>query len=175
MKLIFSSQKTTKKQTLLFQAAKLKNLFVFFSMSKFFCIGGLRIGIGIGNKEIVSFLLKGKGLFTTSKINQKIIPLLFKDHKWIKKTRRYIKEERKRVVYELSKIKEIKVLKSEANFILVKCLKNKNLEEELLKKGIKVRGGSVFKGLGNRWIRISIKDTRSNNRIIRSLKEILQN
>ena len=166
--------KDYKNQTLIKEASKLNNLFVVFSLSKLFSLGGLRIGIGISNQKIISGISERQTLFKTPLINQEIIPLLFEDKSWIKKIRDYIKKERQNMIKKLNKIKGLKVHHSNSNFILIKCLKDKDLEKELNKKFIRIRGGEEFRRLGNKWIRISVKDKKSNKILIQAIKQILK-
>ena len=85
-------------------------------------------------------------------------------------------------MYEkLNEILGIKAYKTEVNFICVKIkdeqaskgMTVKKLSGKMLERGILIRDASNFKFLDERFFRLAIKDRRSNDRIIRVLKEIL--
>ena len=77
--------------------------------------------------------------------------------------------------HELNKIKDLKVYKTDTNFILLKSLGSnaKILREKMLEKGILIRDASNFKYLDERFIRLAIKDRENNDFVIKKLKEVL--
>ncbi len=162
------------RHSLMKEAYKLDNLFVTFSLSKFFAIGGLRCGVGVGSKKIINAFKKKQLLFQISTINQKIIPELLKDTVWISSLKKTLQKEKEKALKKLDKIKSLKVIDPQANFILIKSLKNIDLAKSLKKKGLIVRRGNEFDGLGFRWIRVCIKDKISNNYLIKVLGNIMK-
>mgnify|MGYP000500046219 CR=1 FL=1 len=160
------------KQSLVKEVSKFKNLFILFSFSKIFGIGGLRIGVGVGRKKIISEFKKSYILFQTPIINQKIIYELLEDRKHLKKLKNFLTLEKKRILKKLSQINGLKIINPDANFILIKSKRGINLEKKLKKQGIIVRGGKEFENLGKEWARVSIQDKKSNNYLIKELKKI---
>ena len=69
------------------------------------------------------------------------------------------------------------LLADHANFILANIrdsgLTAAELKERLLKYGILIRDCSSFRGLGEYYIRIAVRTRRKNERLIKSLKEVL--
>lgn len=78
---------------------------------------------------------------------------------------------------ELREINGFKVFPAHANFILVNIrdsgLTAAEFKERLLKYGILIRDCSSFRGLGEYYIRIAVRTRRENERLIKSLKEVL--
>ena len=89
-------------------------------------------------------------------------------------------EERKRFIKRLSKINFIKVIPSQANYLLCEVtepISSIKLTEELLNKyNILVKDCSTKKGFeGKNFIRIAIRDTKDNDKLIAAFKSIMNN
>ena len=54
-------------------------------------------------------------------------------------------------------------------------LNSKNLKEKMLEKGILIRDASNFEYLDDSYFRLAIKDRKSNDIMLRALKEIFFN
>lgn len=70
---------------------------------------------------------------------------------------------------ELTKGNNIKAYKTETNFILVKLTGNSNskaLREKLIEDGILIRDCSNFPFLDENYIRLAIKDHKSNQYVV---------
>jgi len=50
----------------------------------------------------------------------------------------------------------------------------KKLREKMMEEGILIRDASNFKFLDERFFRLAIKDRKSNDKVVRALKEILE-
>ena len=77
--------------------------------------------------------------------------------------------------HELNKIKELKVYKTDTNFILLKSLglNAKILRDKMLERGILIRDASNFTYLDDRFVRLAIKDRKNNDLVITKIKEVL--
>ena len=58
--------------------------------------------------------------------------------------------------------------------MISKGLNVKKLREKMMEEGILIRDASNFKFLDERFFRLAIKDRKSNDRVVRALKEILE-
>jgi len=78
---------------------------------------------------------------------------------------------------ELSKISQLDVFESKANYMLVDVRKtgmtSQTLAEELLKKGVIVRDCRSFHGLDDYWIRVSVGTLEEDERFIEVLKQVI--
>ena len=81
------------------------------------------------------------------------------------KTEKWIEEEKKYMYHELNKIKELKVYKTDTNFILLKSLglNAKILRDKMLERGILIRDASNFTYLDDRFVRLAIKDRKNKH------------
>ena len=84
-------------------------------------------------------------------------------------------EKKKYMYHELNKIKELKVYKTDTNFILLKSLglNAKILRDKMLERGILIRDASNFTYLDDRFVRLAIKDRKNNDLVITKIKEVL--
>jgi len=152
-----------------------RNLFILRSFTKFFAIPGLRLGYGLGNKELVQKLNKIRAPWSVNGLAQIAAIFLLQDKQFIKKSREFMKKERIFFFNELAKISGLKPFSPKANFILVKLLKNSLsascLQKRLLKKKILIRDCTNIRGLNNSFIRVAVKNRTENQRLIEVLEK----
>ena len=159
------------------------NLFVVRAFTKYFAIPGLRLGYGLCFDENLSYeVYKKKEPWSVNNIAELAGMTVLDDAEYIEKTDKWIREEKKYMYEKLEKIKEIKPYKTEVNFILVKIdrqiinekgLNVHKLKEEMLRKGILIRDASDFRYLDESYFRLAIKDRVNNDRVLNTLKEII--
>ena len=77
----------------------------------------------------------------------------------------------------LSEIGGLHVFPSETNFLLVKIRNSKftstMLKEQMAKEGILVRDCSTFVGLGDSYFRVTVRSSRENLKLVKTLREIV--
>lgn len=147
---------------------KYPNVVVFRTFSKAYGLAGLRIGYGIGSKEIIDTIYITKPPYNVGTLSQKIATWVLQDYKIYKERIEYIKSERNYLLEELRKVPNIVVFDSDANFILIET-KDTYLGEKLKEKEIFVRS---FKGSeGTLIIRITIGNKKENKILIETLME----
>lgn len=160
-----------------------KNLFVVRAFTKFFAIPGLRLGYGICPDEETDFAMdEKKEPWSVNNIAELAGITVLGDSEYIKKTERWIKEEKEYVYKKLQSIDGIKPYETEVNFILVKIEDNMvkkginaaKLKEMMLERGILIRDASNFKYLDESYFRLAIKDRKNNDRVADVLKEVLK-
>jgi histidinol-phosphate/aromatic aminotransferase/cobyric acid decarboxylase-like protein len=158
---------------------KYPNLFVLRSFTKVFGLAGLRIGYGLACEDIINILVKVKLPWNVNILAQIAAITALKHHKsYLEKTCRLVKREKDFLFKNLLKIRGFRVYPSDANFLLVNVqnsgLTSTKLREKLLEYGILVRDCSNFKGLGNGYIRVSIKKRKENKRLLEALTTIIK-
>jgi len=157
------------------------NVIVIKSMSKDFGIAGIRAGYAVMDKYKVSNLLKNGYLWNSNGLAEYFFRLyqrkdFLEEYELVRK--RYIKEAQE-FFRELSKIKEIKVLPSMANFALIELLDGSTsadfVSKMLIKYGVYTRTGSDKIGLNGEYIRIAGRTKEENQIIINSMKDMFDN
>jgi len=155
-----------------------KNVIVLLSLTKFYAVPGLRLGLGIANKEIIKRFKEVMCPWSVNIIAQNIGPKIFEDNDYKFRTVEFIKKQRNNFVKKLKEIDEIKVYDSCANFLLVKILTDKwdvdYIKNELLKKKILIRDCSNYRGLDKKFFRLAIKKEEENNYLVECLQEIIK-
>ena len=153
------------------------DIFILRSMTKIFAVPGLRIGYGIGNREVVSKLNQLKEPWTINSLALKSIPVLIEDSDYLRRTQCWYQEEKQFLYNELKAVPNIKVIESETNFFLIKLLKgdSNSLKEYLLGKKIYIRSCEDFQGLSDKFIRIAVRKRKENYKLIEELKQYMKN
>lgn len=157
------------------QASSKKYLIVLRSLTKFFGLPGIRLGYCVANKKLIEKLSQVQYTWTVNSLAQAIGEKMVSDKSFIKKTKIFIKNEKRFLCNGLQKISFIKSYISSANYVLCEITDKKvtaaELTEKLARKGILIRDCSNFKGLSNKYFRIAVKNRKDNVRLINELKK----
>ncbi len=160
------------KKSFLEEALQRENLVVLRTMSKI-GLAGIRLGVLVGKEDVAKEIDKTRPPFNITYPTQVIGKVvLTKGREEIKKQIKVIKEERKKLIEEIKKVKGVKVYPSDANFFLIKVENGNWLHSELIKKGILVRNMSHLPFMEN-CLRVSIGKPEENQAFLKALKEIL--
>lgn len=145
------------------------------SMTKFFGVPGLRIGYAVGHEAIIHAMERYKEPWSINTFALEAVDTVYRDKKYIRNTKEYIKKERRRVFVALSKLNGLKVYQSAADFHLcrLKCGTAEALNEGLNAQGINIRTCDDFTGLGPDYFRIAIKKKEDNDLLIKALSRIV--
>lgn len=144
-----------------------KDILILRTFSKMYGLAGLRIGYGIGGKDIIGEMNKLRPPFNTSSIAQKAALWALQDESHLRRTRE-INEQGKTYLYkELDSI-GMKYVPTEANFIFMPLEQDAHtLYTILLKQGVIVRP------MGQHEIRVTIGLPEENKRFIDALKKVM--
>ncbi len=169
-----------KRQTLTNEVQTVKNLHVITSLSKFFALPGIRLGVIISNERTIAS-------YTTSiHIPYSIHPLscvafqpLLINKEFTMRSQKFYDVERRNFYEKLEKTLKgrLDVLKPDANFIfghIITGQKSSYVVHSLSKKGILIRGGGELPDVGENWIRFSIRSKKENALLLKGLDEVLK-
>ena len=145
------------------------------SFTQFFGMPGLRIGYAISDEATIADLQNAQEPWTVNIPAQEAAIAALDDWGHIKKTHRLIEKERNRLLSALRLLPGVEPFPGTANFIFLKfdMIDAHTLIEKLGCRGIMVHDCSCFQGLDSRYIRIAVRTRRENNRLIRSLRELI--
>ncbi|MCE9652330.1 MAG: histidinol-phosphate aminotransferase family protein [Nitrosarchaeum sp.] len=147
------------------------NLFVLRSLTKSFALAGLRIGYGIGSKQMISILNKIKIPWNVSGLAQYAASTALSDLSYLNKVKKIIKKESFYLINRISKLNNFQCNTTSTNFILIKTkIKSKTLQKKLLEKKILIRDCSTIRGLNDNYIRIAVKTRKENDKLIKALE-----
>lgn len=157
----------------------LKNdrIFITRAFTKFFAIPGIRAGYGFCfDKNILEKISKIKEPWSLNSFAS-ITGNLFEEKSYIKKTYKWLDEEKVCFIKKLNKISGITVFKTNTNFILIKLHKisGSKLKGKLINFGFLIRQAKNFEFLDDSYIRIAIKDKSSNKKFVKALEKAIGN
>lgn len=141
------------------------------SFSKAYGLAGLRIGYGIANPAIISYMERVRDPFNVNILAQAAAAAAIDDKAFVKKTLTYVDKEKKNLYSVFRKMK-LRYVESATNFVLVDVERDcKEVFEGLLKEGVIVRDMKAW-GLDS-FIRVTIGTLEENRKFVKALGKIL--
>ena len=153
------------------------HLFVVKSISKSYGVPGLRLGIlASGNAEIIATMKKDVAIWNINSFGEFFMQIEEKYKKDYKDSLVKIRTERDRFQTELSRIKGIRVVPSQANFVMVEL--DADISPRELLKTLLIKHNLLIKELttktnGKKYLRLAVRNTEDNDVLIRALIEEL--
>lgn len=152
---------------------KFDNLFVLRSLTKSFGLAGLRIGYGIGSKQMISILKKIKVPWNVNILAQEGAISALNNLSHLQKSKSIIKKESIYLKKKISEIDGFECYNSSTNFLLIHTrLDSTSLQKKLLRKKILIRDCKNFDGLDNHYIRVAVKTRKENNILLKELRNL---
>lgn len=144
-----------------------KNLLVLRTFSKAYGAAGLRLGYGLGDKELIGQLDKVRPPYNVNALTQVLGKMIMDGQEYFVDRINNIKAETKRI-YEAFKVYSwLQVVPTHANFLFV-MTDQIDLYSEMKKEGILIRAINKEKN----WYRISIGLKEENDQVLRVMKRV---
>ena len=163
--------------TILPLVEKHPHLVVLYSLTKFFGIPGLRLGMLIGSVPLIKKLEACKDPWSVNTLAQVAGTAALDDREYMEETRRLVTGEREFLFRAVSLIPGLTAFNGEANYLLIKIenegINSSRLAIETARRGVLVRDCSNFSGLGDRYIRVAVRSRRENVVLLDVLKGIM--
>ena len=150
----------------------LSNLLVIHSLTKFYCLPGLRMGAVYGSGDIISRLRHAKEPWTVNGIADGIAPLLGNLPDYEERTAATVRKEREKFMKGVQELEGIDVFPSSACFILCRWKRTGDLDDlirHLLFHGISLRDCRNFQDLRENFFRVVLRSSADNNLLISTL------
>jgi threonine-phosphate decarboxylase len=151
-------------------------LIVLRSLTKFYALPGLRIGYAVGAKAVIEAIRAKQPPWSVNALAQVAAVASLNDHRYARRTIRFVARERERLQRGLESIPGMRVYPSAANFLLVElphaCVA-RTVAQLLSHKGILIRDCSGIPGLTPQTIRVAVRYEAQNCRLIKALKQVL--
>jgi histidinol-phosphate aminotransferase len=144
---------------------------VFRTFSKAYGLAGLRVGYGLGEKSLMSFMERTKQPFSVNMVALVAARVALSDNDYLKKV---LENNRKgkQYYYDVLKKLNLEYIPTEANFLLIKLgSAAETITRKLFDKQVIVRFMAAY-GLPD-YIRVTIGTTEENTRFIEALKKIM--
>lgn len=150
------------------------NLVILQTLSKAWGLAALRLGLAFANKEIINLMNRVKPPYN---INQATQEMVIKALDGVEQVNQWIQEvvkERESIIRQLKSITQVeKVYPSDANFILAKFERAKELFVHLKKKGVIIRDRSN-QILCEQGLRITIGTPEENALLLREIRNFYE-
>ena len=150
------------------------HLFVMKSISKSYGVPGLRLGILVsGDVEAIREIKNNVSIWNINSFAEFYLQIAEKYKKDYVLALKLFKEERSRFITELQKINFLRVIPTQANYVMVE-LSDKITAKEftkklLIKHNIFVK--DLTKKIGEKYVRIAIRNKEDNDKLITALKK----
>lgn len=153
------------------------HLVVLRSFTKFFALPGFRVGYLAGHPKTIETVRAAQPPWSVNTLAQAAALASMKDRTYISRTLRNNARDRLRFVEALTAIPGMIVYPSDANFLLAEvpgALSASRLAESLRQHGLLIRNCAAIPGLTRRTIRIAVRSSSENHRLVAALRRALQ-
>lgn len=153
------------------------HLYVMKSISKSYGVPGLRLGIlASGNEDFIAMLKKDVAIWNINSFGEFYMQIEEKYHKDYVKALGKIKKERARFQAELSRLPGLRVIPSQANYVMAEL--TGNVSARALTKALLLKYNLFIKDLtlkmnGSQYVRLAVRNTKDNNKLLEALKQEL--
>lgn len=155
------------RHSLLPELAQRRYVFILKSFTKLFGLAGVRLGYGVTkNRKLLEQMKRCRQPWPVSVPAQMAGLAALEQEEYVRLSREYVRRERKFLCEGLRKA-GWKVYEPSANFIFFQG--PSGLQEKLLEKGILIRDCSNYRGLGQGYYRIAVKNHEENERLLDSI------
>ncbi|MBL7077281.1 MAG: cobyric acid synthase [Kiritimatiellae bacterium] len=154
----------------------LENMIVVKSLTKCFCIPGLRLGMAWGGASLMDRIRQVRLPWSVNGLAQELALRLYADDAYLEQTRSQVPSLRASFATALSSLPGVTVFPSEANFLLVRLPREwpaARLCKALLKQGILIRSCANYEGLGEDYCRLAVRPLHEQQQLLTALSELL--
>ena len=147
------------------------NLVVLRSPSEYYNTSGINSAYAIAPAEITELLSQNILPYQIDVYANAFLEKIYTFDKFDLNTKKWIFDEKKSFLNNLSNIKNVKVIPSDCHIMLIRLEDNlaSTVHSRLIKSNILIRDASSFNGVDGSYIRIALKDKKSNLKLIDSL------
>lgn len=151
------------------------NLLVLKSLTKFYAIPGLRLGCLVASGELINRFSTFQEPWTVNCLAAGAGEFLLQQNDYKEKTQAFISREKEYLFRGLAAVPGLKPFPPAVNFILVKIVRaditSADLKDKMIRKGILIRDCANFKGLSNRYFRVSVNTRKENRWLLAELRK----
>lgn len=153
-----------------------EKLYVVKSISKSYGVPGIRLGVlASADEAMIAHLKKDVAIWNINSFGEFFMQILEKYSKDYVASLESIKRSRNLLVKDLSKISYLRVIPSQANYIMCEVLNgitSRDLAEKLLQKDILIKDLSTKVTNGKQYIRLAVRDEQDNQKLVSMLRNL---
>lgn len=153
-----------------------RRLYVVKSISKSYGVPGLRLGVlASGDQDLIAALKKDVAIWNINSFAEFYMQIEEKYKKDYVRALELIRAERARFRRELEKLPNLRVIPSQANYLMVELLGG--LSARAITRDLLVNRCILVKDLspklgGQQYLRLAVRDTRDNDRLLEALRPL---
>lgn len=154
----------------------LPNVIVLQSLSKMFCIPGLRVGFCVAAEDTVEKIARRSPPWAVNALAQEAVTFIAANAEdaaaHVANTRKYLVAERDGFLASLENVPNVQAFSGQATFILIRLygLAADDLVRHMLEHRFLIRDCSNFHGLSDRFVRVSLKGQDENREAARLIE-----
>lgn len=153
------------------------HLYVMKSISKSYGVPGLRLGVlASGDVETIGRMKKDVAIWNINSFAEFYMQIEEKYKKDYVKGLQKLRAERTRFQHELETVRGVRVIPSQANYVMVEL--EEGISPKELLKTLLIKHNLLIKELttktnGRNYLRLAVRNTEDNNKLIKAMKEEL--
>lgn len=153
------------------------NVITVLSMTKFFAIPGIRLGLAFADPDVILRIKQGMPAWSVNTLAQKVGTRCLRDKQYAAYTREQTALLRENLASGLRHVPGIKVHPGEANYLLCKVERIGQdavplFERLLTEHRIAIRLCGNYEGLDNSWFRVAVRNESDNERLIKAMEAV---
>ena len=154
------------------------HLYVMKSISKSYGVPGLRLGVlASGDTDTIDKMKKDVSIWNINSFGEFYMQIAEKYKKDYGAALVKFREERARFQSELATVKGVRVIPSQANFVMVEL--EKGIDPKELLKRLLIKHNMLIKELttktnGRNYLRLAVRDTTDNDKLVAAMKEEIE-
>ncbi|MDP2847695.1 MAG: cobyric acid synthase [Humidesulfovibrio sp.] len=149
------------------------NVIVLVSMTKFYAVPGLRLGLCFASPDNAQRLRRRLPAWNVGTLAQKVGARCLRDLEYRSRTIREVASLREALTAELRDIPGLRVFPGQANYLLCRLdrvgMNAQPLFERLLSEGLAIRLCMNFDGLDDSYFRIAVRTKEENSKLVDAL------
>ena len=153
------------------------NAVVLRSLTKFYAIPGLRLGLAVAQVDLAEALRRQLPPWSVNALAQIVGQIAMDETEYARRTREYVDRQRQVLQDRLSAISGLEVVPGEANYLLVGLAPGlpdaTELARSLLKRRIAIRVCDNYTGLDERYFRVAVRSGEDNQRLVEAVESEL--
>ncbi len=151
------------------------NLVVIRSLPEYYNVAGIGASYVISSPEIIENIKINQLPWQLDGYSAALCENAYKSEKFDLKTKKWIFENKKKFIKKINALGTIKIIHSDCHFLLLKLedISATTVYNRLLRSNILIRDASSFTGLDGSYIRVAVKDEKSNDLFLESLLRCL--
>jgi threonine-phosphate decarboxylase len=155
---------------------RMPNVLVLRSFTKFYALPALRAGCLVGSAKVVRRFRHAQPPWSVNTLSQAAVLSSITDIRYAARSRVFMERERPRFSQALESLPGITVFPSKANFLLLELPVGHSaphIATALRQRGVLIRDCSRMEALTSRMIRVAVKTTSENQRLVAMLRRVL--